>query len=342
MRLSYALPCLALIIACQAANAQEVRRPFRSETFSAISEDTSRYSPQIDTRFRLQPERPENPWEFTERKDPPNSLTAGGIRNVVRGIAGPSWPAISATGWTPPDCDIAVGPSQIVATVNSSIAFFNKDGTQTFQQTSENFFAGFGAGTFQFDPKCFYDRNNQRFVLVFLERQTSPQVSKLLVAVSDDSNPAGVWHKYRIEARITVGSTNYWLDYPGFGYNKDAYVVSGNMFSFGSGFAGVQFIVMPTAPMLTGSPVTAQYLRDEDGGSVQMAEIIDPTFDRVYGVSRGGSSSLDLYALSNLTGTPVMQLTTVAVPSNSRPQIDAPSTNGRTLDSLDGRIFNAT
>jgi len=342
LKIRFALPCLAILIASLSASAQEVTKPFRSQTFSALSEDTSRYSPQIDARFVRQPERPENPWEFTVRKDPPNNLIAGNVRNVVRGLVGPNWPAIGATGWTPPDCDLAVGPNQIVSTVNSSIAFFNKDGTPTFQQTAETFFAGLGASSFQFDPKCFYDRIHQRFVVLFAERDTSPQVSKLLVGVSDDNNPAGVWHKYRIEARITIGSENYWLDYPGFGYNKDALVACGNMFSFSSGFAGVQFIVMPTAPMLSGNPVTAQYLRDENGGSAQITEVIDPNLDRVYAVSRGGTSSLDLYAIRSLTGTPTLQMTSVAVPANTSPQMNAPSTNGNTLDTIDGRIFNTT
>lgn len=343
MRTLYALPLAVALAVCYSTGpAQEIKRPFRTQTFNALSENTSKYSPQIDNKFVARPLRPENPWEVSERQDPPNSLVAGEVRNVARGVLGPTFPAISATGWTPPDPDLAVGPNQIVAVVNSSVAFFNKDGTPTFQQTAETFFSGLGAGSFIFDPKCVYDRVHQRFVIVFPERDTSPQVSKVLVAISDDNNPAGVWHKYRIEARMTIGGTNYWLDYPGFGYNKDAIVVSGNMFSFGSGFAGVQYIVIPTAPILGGGTATARYLFDEDAGSVQIAEVVDPTQDRIFGASRGGSASLNIYAVSDLTTpTPILQGTTVAVPANTRPQMDAPSTNGNTLDTIDGRLFNA-
>ncbi|MDQ2986150.1 MAG: hypothetical protein M3R13_05445 [Armatimonadota bacterium] len=343
MRTLYALPLAVALTVCYATGtAQEIKRPFRTQTFNALSESTSKYSPQIDNKFVARPHRPENPWEVSERQDPPNSLVAGEIRNVPRGVLGPSFPAISATGWTPPDPDLAVGPNQIIAVVNSSVAFFNKDGTPTFQQTAENFFSGLGAGSFIFDPKCVYDRVHQRFVIVFPERDTSPQVSKVLIAISDDNNPAGVWHKYRIEARMTISGTNYWLDYPGFGYNKDAVVVSGNMFGFGSGFAGVQYIVIPTAPILSGGTATVRYLFDEDAGSVQIAEVVDPTMDRIFGASRGGTSSLNIYAISNLTTpSPLLQGASVAVPANTRPQMDAPSTNGNTLDSIDGRLFNA-
>ena len=140
---------------------------------------------------------------------------------------------------------------------------------------------------------------------------------------------------------MTISGTNYWLDYPGLGYNKDAVVVSGNMFSFGSGFAGVQYIVIPTTPLLSGGAATARYIFDEDAASVQISEVLDSTFDRVFAAARGGNASLAIYALSDLgTSSPILQATTVTVPSNLRPQMEAPSTNGRTLDTLDGRLYN--
>jgi hypothetical protein len=46
--------------------------------------------------------------------------------------------------------------------------------------------------------------------------------------------------------------------------------------------------------------------------------------------------------LTNLTSaTPLLSITNVTVPSNSSPQRSAQSTNGFTLDTIDGRIFNA-
>lgn len=337
---NYALIALAVVSAAAVAQDQ-VFRPSRTQTFVGIAEDTAKFSPQIDDAYRPQPLRPENPMEIDYYHGSPNDLPLGHVMDVARGVTGPMWPAISATGWTPPDPDIAVGPNHIVAVVNSSIAFFTKAGTNTFQQTSETFFAGLGAGTFQFDPKCFYDKVHGRFVAVFLERQTNPQVSKILLAVSDDSDPAGVWYKYRIEARITVNGTNYWLDYPGFGYNKDAIVLTGNMFGFSSGFEGVQFLIIPTSTVLSGGPATVHYLRDEDGASAQVSEVQDANFDRVFCISRNGSSSMSVYGLTNLATAPTVTKTSVTVPQNSRPTIDAPSTNGQTLDGLDGRVMNA-
>lgn len=340
MRLLLALAACTAIAASTPAQDANTIRPFRTASVDAERIDTNSFAEQINNRYVLFERRPSNPIDISPEWGEPNTLPVGQAQNYTRGSVSYQWPAISATGWTPPDPDIAVGPNHIVAVVNSSIAFFNKDGTHTFQQTAEDFLSGLGAGTFLFDPKAFYDRVNNRFVMVFLERGT-PNISKIIVAVSDDNNPAGTWYKYRIEARVTVGSSHYWLDYPGFGYNKDAYVVSGNMFGFSSGFAGAQFIVIPSAPLLTGAAATVHSLRDSGGSSVQMAEVMDAGFDRIFGIARDGTSAMTVYALRNLLGTPILNQVNVTVPSNSRPTIDAPSTNGNTLDSIDGRVINA-
>lgn len=305
--------------------------------------DTNGLVVQIDETFNYQPVWPENPISITNIKGTPNRLIAGGLLQSSRGVLERFFPAIDDTGWTPPDPDIAVGPNHALAVVNSSISWFDKSGTKLFQQTAGTFFSGMGAGSFLFDPKCFYDRINQRYVMVFLEKADAPQTSKLLIAVSDDSNPAGTWHRYRLESLLTVNSQTFWLDYPGFGYNKDAYVVCGNMFPFsGGGFGGVQFLVIPSAPLLSGGAATASALRHAGGGSAQIAEMISPTASNVYGVSRSSSTSMRVYTINNPGGTPTLQFASVAVPSNSGPTMNAASTNEKSLSPVDDRVFNAT
>jgi len=311
--------------------------------------NTSDFLVQIDEAYNYQPLRPENPAEELSKPQKRNNLPVGKLLNSPRAKLEQLFPAIGATGWVPPDPDLGVGPNHILAVVNSSIAWFTKAGVKEFQQTSGTFFAGMGAGSFQFDPKCFYDRVNQRYVLIFLEQDDATEVSKILMAVSDDNDPNGTWHRYRFEARIGITNngvtTYYWLDYPGFGYNKDAYVVSGNMFGFTSGFAGVQFLVVPNAPALTGAPITVTSLRHSGGASAQVAEMISNTAANVYAISRAGSNpstTMRVYSINSPGGTPTVTFTTVAVPSNSSPSMDAASTNNRFLDTIDGRVFNAT
>jgi hypothetical protein len=297
---------------------------------------------QIDETYNYQPRWPENPIDRKEPPSIPNNLVAGGLLAQPRNSLTAQFPAIGATGWTPPDPDLGVGPNHILAVVNSSIAWFDKAGVKLFQQTAGTFFAGMGAGSFIFDPKCFYDRINQRYVMVFLEQSGAPQTSKLLVAISDDNDPTGTWFRYRLESMLNISGQNYWLDYPGFGYNKDAYVVCGNMFGFTSGFGGVQFVMIPKTPLLTGAPVTTTSIRHSAGASAQVAEMISNTVTNIYAVSRVSGTSMRVYSINSPASAPTINFASVTVPASTAPTIDAQSTGGNFLDSIDGRVYNAT
>jgi hypothetical protein len=327
-----ALGCTAL--------AQKSMPPVGKTTAEASMFDSRLIIPAIDTSFKQRPVVAEND-SMPAPLGTPNNLKAGELGNYKLGVTGPKWPAIGATGWTPADPDLAVGPNNVVVTVNSRIAFFSKSGVNSFAQDTTAFFSGMGAGSFQFDPKCFYDRINGRFVIIILEEDDATQTSKVLMAVSDDSDPNGTWYRYRVEAKLTVGTTSYWLDYPGFGYNKDAYVISGNMFGFVSGSAGTQFLVIPSAPSRTGSTISIYSLRDSSVYSAQVAEMINNTATNVFAVSRLSSTSLKVYSINNAGTSPTLSSTSVTVPSSSAPTQNPASTSGRRLDSLDGRLFTA-
>ena len=308
----------------------------------ASSVDTRSWQPQIVERHQGNVEPPENPVMppvVTGKKHdvPVGKVDAG----AARVAPGSKFPGMSSTGWYPPDCDIAVGQNHIVEVVNSSIAFYTKSGTRQLQQTFETFFAGVAGGSFLFDPKAYYDRANQRYVIVVLEMDGGSETSKVLVAVSDDNDPNGTWHRYRLEAKLTVSGTSYWLDYPGFGYNQDGYVITGNMFGFNGGWAGVQFLTIPSAPLLTGSPANVYSMRDGGGASAQVAECVD-TSGSVYAIGAAGSNDHRLYALSNVgTANPTLVTSDVGVSNYSGPTKRATSTGGQTLDAGDGRLINA-
>jgi hypothetical protein len=173
------LRCAALVSLClgavvssaqSGANADpaEIHDPVPASRF-----DTRSMIVQVDTSQSRRPFQPRNPAELPDFAYRHNDLPVGSVAPLDRFQAQALWPAISNTGWYPPDPDIAVGPNHVVAVVNSSIAFFTKSGTKQFQRTALDFFSGMGAGTFIFDPKCFYDRVRGRYVIVFLEQSNS-------------------------------------------------------------------------------------------------------------------------------------------------------------------------
>lgn len=329
------------------ASAQATTQPV-DQTLSApaVLENTANFFPQIDQTIKARPITPENPkMPFNLPLGPANNLKSGGLTTKLTGVPGPKYPGISFTNGFPPDPSIGVGPNHIVQTVNGAIAFFNKNGLMTFQQSDSNsgFWANMGATSFIFDPKVFYDHIAQRFVIVELEQNDGSQISKLLVAVSDDADPNGTWFKYRIEAKQTIGGNAAWFDYPGWGYNKDGYVACGNYFPFSSGSSGSKAITLKKAPMLTGAQTTVSYFTLPTF-SVQTARTINtsgPNSAFCYGIGRGASTTLQVYAWGGLdTDSPTQATTTVAVPSYTGIFINAPSAGGKQIDTLGDRMIS--
>jgi hypothetical protein len=327
-----------------AASGQTVKIPlakkFTTDAASVIS--TASFNPQI-AKPRPGKERAENP-VIKIPKGPPNSLVAGSgsiTSDRVTPLAA-KFPGISSTGWQPPDCDIAVGPNHVVQVVNSDIAFFRKsDGVKTLQQGFNTFFAGVGLQTdFLFDPKAFYDPISRRFFVLCLEEDDTAKISKLLLAVSDDNDPSGNWFRYRIESKGTFGTNEAWLDYPGFSCNKDAVVVTGNMFGFTSGSFGASFVIIKKASLLSGAPATVNTFFDGNSFTAQAARTSDGAVDRIYTVSSSNNTTqLKIHALTNLLGTPQVTSTTLSVPAFTPPLDFVNGPNGTFLDSIDSRTF---
>lgn len=328
-------------------------RPFRTvKVTGPVTIDPRRFSPIIGQAFPPTHEMPENPTPALARdlRAEENTLPLGGMLDQARGQGRAFFPGISATGWYPADPTIAVGPNNVVETVNSSMAFYSKTGTLQLQQTAQNFFMALGATSFQFDPRVIYDRLAQRFVVLFDEEDDASSTSKILIAISSTSDPNGTWKAYRVEAKMTTTGSNawsYWLDYPSLGYNKDGYVICGNMFAFPGAptsvpdFGGTQFVVLPKAPMLTASPVTASYLLDPGSGSAQLSDTFDPNVASLYGASVISTASLRIYAISGIAATPGLNFTSLSIPGFTQQTSPATSKPG-TLDTLDARLFSAT
>ena len=134
-----------------------------------------------------------------------------------------------ATGSIPPDPIGAAGPSHLVNVVNTNIAFYQKNGLLDSAVTLSSFFAGLAPLTSTFDPKVLYDTVEERFVVISLEATSAPLTSRILIAVSDDSNPNGTWHQTAVNSLVSI-SGNTFADYPGLAVDEDAIYISANMF----------------------------------------------------------------------------------------------------------------
>jgi hypothetical protein len=222
-----------------------------------------------------------------------------------------------------------------------AIAFYDKDGNEEFSAMLNDtgdpgFFEDIGAGGFTFDPKCFYDAHAERFVVLALEYYDSE--SWITIAVSDDSDPNGIWYKYRTWSVISDGSSTYWVDYPGFGFDDNYYYVTGNLFGLNYvGWGGVLYRVMDKTPMLVGDPVVIADVRKSGHASMQCAQHYGDAPSAFF-VGIENSTELRVAHINNpLNPSVVSEL--VAVPNHGTPGVV--SNPGGSINALDGRIMNA-
>ena len=152
----------------------------------------------------------------------------------------------------PPDSSGAAGPDHVVSVVNTSIQFHTKAGVPLLDSVPgapitgvslASFFAPLVPLNATFDPKVIYDQHAGRFVVVTLEVTHTvfgdpADTSRILVAVSDDSDPTGTWFYTAIASALTffnipLGATvGHWADYPGFAVDEEVVYINANMFTF--------------------------------------------------------------------------------------------------------------
>ena len=147
----------------------------------------------------------------------------------------------------PPDPYGAVGQNHIVNVGNVSIQFFSKAGAQQYHTSLKNFFSPLRPDYGVFDPKVLYDQYSNRFVVVALEAYEVGNgdlfdMSRIMLAVSDDADPNGNWYFHSIDGMVNVPDPTTpgvnlicWTDYPGFALDEEALYVTGNLFEFGTG-----------------------------------------------------------------------------------------------------------
>jgi hypothetical protein len=163
---------------------------------------------------------------------------------------------IAATGWIPPDCTMAVGPSHVLLSVNSSVAIYGKaGGPPLLQRTLTQWFSNVVQGLTIFDPKALFDQHAGRWVLLAVAFRQNPNRSVVLLSISASSDPLGSWRNYVFNAMVDgATTTNNWADFPALGVDAQALYVTANMFAFGGGFQYAKIRVIPKAGPYSGGP----------------------------------------------------------------------------------------
>jgi len=295
---------------------------------------------------------------------PRAATTAGPIASAPT----TSFPGIPYTTLEPPTPDTAVGPSDVVMVVNSTVAQFTKTGTMVRSVAFQDWFTDVLSGTcpsncLVFDPWVAYDQLHGRFLfLASVTTLTSRTFSYLLLSVSNGATFATGWKNFALPT-FKEGSNTvpYWGDSWRLGFDNQAIYLAGNMFDVNGAFQYAKIRVLKMSDVYNPAATTLPY---QDFGSATaklmnangtLADSIMPTHQRgmpgpagvgllvsATTIFNSPPSFLTVWKIANPLATPLTMtpfniggLMPYSVPANP------PQLGGQPLNVPDNRVLKA-
>jgi hypothetical protein len=228
--------------------------------------------------------------------------------------------------WTPGEPVIAVGPTDIVETVNTAATVYSK---ATGAQLAEFDFGTFwGAQTTEcVDPRALYLAAADRFA--FSCTDITNATSPMRFAISRTADPAGAWYTY-------AAPNTAFLDQDKIEATSDKFVIAGNSSST------EKIYVYNLSDVVAGSAHPAVRALTAKRSNVYQAVVEQSAASPAYFVSSypGGK----LY-LATVTGTPAaanVALAETAIPGADYPAPQEPQVPGGAIGQgdLDGRVYD--
>ncbi len=211
--------------------ANPTRLPRVAQTPPQVRPRLSQVDPATLDRLKQQHLSPGAP---TVRDRPPSRGPVPGplTPTLQRGFEGVNQDTnVAVTGFVarPPDPDIAAGPNHVIQVENIVLRISTKGGTTVSTTSLATWFSSVSAGCGMggcspFDPRVAYEPVEGRWILIALHQSVGPpEVSRMLVSVSQTSDPTGLWNFYNLDGSFlcgcALGAGNTWSDYPDVGFD---------------------------------------------------------------------------------------------------------------------------
>jgi hypothetical protein len=236
-------------------------------------------------------------------KTAPLAPTPSGAALLPSPSSGSSFIALSDNGTSiPPDTQGAAGPNNLMVTLNTEVRIQDKSGAELSRVSLDSFWGSLSGVSVVFDPRLSYDPYRDRWIFVAASNQESTS-SKLLVGVSQSSDPTGSWNLYK----TTVDGTGVgWGDYPSMGFNKDWVVVDLNLFNVSDNqYDTAKIYAFSKADLYDGLvSVRLTTFTEFEAFSEAPAATYDNTLDTMYMVQswNGNASGNGFLRISSISG----------------------------------------
>jgi hypothetical protein len=170
---------------------------------------------------------------------------------TYKNFAGPTR-AMSPETHTRADTHGAAGLDHYVAVVNRRVDVYSK--ATGVHEGGRTLAALFGYTTKPLvDPRVIYDSTNGRWIVTAMaDDRESTTVQRYWVGVSETTNPLGAFTTYSLDVNLSPSGDEF-FDFPQLGHNKDALIVTGNVFNYaGTDFKYSEMFALPKATLYSG------------------------------------------------------------------------------------------
>src|SRR5262249_19323920 len=153
---------------------------------------------------------------------------------------------------TPPDTQLAAGPTYLLETLNDSGSVWTKSGTFV---TDFDLNAFFPVPLFYIfsDPRVLYDVPSGRWLMSGLAFSIFDYSSQTYVAVSQTSDPTGVWYEYVVKSN----SSGVLYDQPKLGVSDDKIAIAWDDYGNGATtLLGQETWILDKAQAMAGTSTT--------------------------------------------------------------------------------------
>ena len=255
----------------------------------------------------------------------------------------------------PPDQGLCVGNGYVLEPVNSAYSIYRANGTRVRGPFNVNDLFNEGAAEFTSDPRCYYDPATRRWFATILFLNAAFTEGRIDVAVSQTSDPTGLWSQFRIDTTHPGGfGCPCFGDQPRIGIDRNNLYVTTDEYSInGDQFNGAQAYAISKKDLVTdaASAHFVQFTNLRSAGhlafSVQPA-ITNGSAAAEYFLSSldpkgNGDDRIQVWALTHgdrVTngGTPVLTSKVIASEPYANPQPSAQKGSTTTIDSGDDRM----
>ena len=234
---------------------------------------------------------------------------------------------------TPPDVQLAVGPSEIMEMDNLQGQVWSKSGNPIGGPFDLETFFGTGSD-FISDPKVVYDTLSGRWIASILDATQG----SVKIAVSDTNNAtSGVFCLYSVKTDSSV-----FPDQPILGVSSDKITISANDFDYQ--FENDQFWVLNKSDMLSCKPTGFVTKTMNDQFSIHPAQSLSNSTTQ-YMVDTSHTSTGSFLNVFQINGVPPNPVSLSITPVPVSPIFDPPSAfqegSKYTLDTGDSRVQDA-